>query len=118
MTREATPARLDGISFAPTLLGAKQAPRPFLYRESPGRTGQQCVRVGDWKAIRQNLHPAPKTKSQRPGDLELYDLAKDPAETTDVAAQHPDIVAKLAKIMQEQHVKSELFPIRALDDSQ
>jgi arylsulfatase A len=113
--KEKMPDGLDGISFAPTLLGQKQEPRPFLYRESPGYTGQQCVRAGDWKAIRVNLNPGPKAKNKNPGAIELYDLVKDPAETTDLASKHPDVVAKLAKIMQEQHVKSSMFPIRGLD---
>ena len=47
--------------------------------------------------------------------IELYDLAKDPNETTDVAHKHADIVAKLTALMNEQHTPSELFPIRALD---
>ncbi|MGH7821764.1 MAG: arylsulfatase, partial [Candidatus Binatia bacterium] len=34
--RDATPAGIDGISFAPTLLGKSQPPRKFLYRESQG----------------------------------------------------------------------------------
>lgn len=110
-----TPPGLDGISFAPTLLGHKQEPRPFLYRESPGYGGQQCVRVGDWKAIRTNLNPGPKAKNQQPGAIELYDLAADPGEKTDVAGKHPEVVAKLRAIMEKQHVKSNLFPMRALD---
>jgi len=114
--KEQTPRDLDGISFAPTLLGKKQEPRPFLYRESPGYGGQQCVRVGDWKAIRTNLNPGPKAKDQKPGDIELYDLAKDPGEKTDVAGKNPEVVAKLRGILEEQHVKSELFPMRALDE--
>jgi arylsulfatase A len=113
--RDKTPGGLDGISFAPTLLGGKQEPRPFLYRESPGYGGQQCVRVGNWKAIRTNLNPGPKAKSQEPGPLELYDLAADRAETTDVAAKHPEVVARLKAILDKQHVKSELFPLKALD---
>ena len=92
-----------------------QPPRPFLYRESQGYDGQQSVRVGNWKAIRTNLHPTPKAKSRQPAPLELYDLVKDPTETKNVAAQHPDIVAKLTAIMEEQHVPSKLWPISALD---
>jgi arylsulfatase A-like enzyme len=114
--KDATPAGLDGISFAPTLLGRKQEPRPFLYRESPGSGGQQCVRAGDWKAIRRNLNPGPKAKDQKPGAVELYDLAADPAEKTDVAGTHPDVVARLRAVMDREHVKSDLFPLRALDD--
>ena len=117
---DAVPAGLDGLSFAPTLLGREQPPRPFLYREAPGYGGQQCVRVGDWKAIRTGLQPAgkagkAKAADPKPAPLELYDLAADPAETTDVAAKHPDVAAKLATIMKEQHTPSALFPMKALD---
>jgi arylsulfatase A-like enzyme len=112
--KDATPAGIDGISMAPTLLGKPQIERPFLYRESPGYGGQASIRVGPWKAIREKLHPGPKAKL-KPRDLQLFDLANDIGEHFDVADQHPDIVVKLGKLMQEQHVKSELFPIRALD---
>ncbi len=110
-----TPQGLDGISFVPTLFGREQAARPFLYRESPGYSGQQCVRVGAWKAIRTNLNPNAKAKNQQPGALELYNLAADPGEKTDVAKMHPEIVAQLSALLAAQHTKSELFPIRALD---
>jgi arylsulfatase A-like enzyme len=113
--KAAIPAGIDGISFAQTLLGGTQEPRPFLYREGPGYGGQQVVRVGDWKLVRQNLHPRLKAKNPPPPTTELYDLAKDPSETADVAAQHPDIVARLSAIAREQHMKSDLFPIQALD---
>jgi arylsulfatase A-like enzyme len=115
--KDKTPSDLDGVSFAATLLGRKQEPRPFLYRESPGYGGQQCVRVGDWKALRRNLNPGPKAKDQKPGEIELYDLASDARETTDVAGKNPAVVARLRAIMEKQHVKSDVFPMRALDDS-
>jgi len=38
-----------------------------------------------------------------------------PNATTDVAAQHPDVVKKLAAIMKREHVPSPIFKIRALD---
>lgn len=102
-----TPKDIDGISFAATLRGQSQPERPFLYRESAAGGGEQMVRVGPWKGIRPNVS-ASKT-------LELYDLANDPTEKHDVAAQHPDIVAQLTKLLEQQHVKSTLFPIRGLD---
>ncbi len=112
---ERTPSGIDGISFAPTLLGAEQPPRPFLYRESPSYGGQQSLRVGDWKIIRTNLNPRPRAKNQKPGALELYNLADDPAESIDLAEKYPWVVEELAKIAAAEHVPSELFPIRALD---
>ncbi|HLJ10908.1 MAG TPA: sulfatase-like hydrolase/transferase, partial [Planctomycetaceae bacterium] len=113
--KEQVPSNLDGISFAPTLLGKQQEPRPFLYREITESGGQQCVRVEDWKAVRQRLNPGPRDKLS-PGAVELYDLKNDPSETTDVASSHSDVVAQLSKLLTEQHVKSDVFPMRALDD--
>ncbi|MHA3775670.1 arylsulfatase [Verrucomicrobiota bacterium sgz303538] len=113
--KNVAPAGLDGISFAPTLLGEKQEPRGFLYRESPGYGGQQAVRAGDWKLLRRNLNPGPKQKNPPAPATELYNLGSDPSETTDVASQHPAIVERLSAIASEQHIPSKLFPIRALD---
>jgi arylsulfatase A-like enzyme len=114
--KDKIPAKSDGISFLPTLAGAKQEPRAFLYRESPGYGGQQCVLAGPWKAIRRNLHPGAKAKEQGAGPLELYDLSTDPAETRDVAKLHPDIAARMQALLDREHVKSELFPLRAVDE--
>jgi arylsulfatase len=113
---ERTPDDLDGISFAPTLLGRDQPSRPFLYRESPSYGGQQCIRVGDWKALRRNLNPNRQPEDAHAAAIELYDLAADPGETTDLAGKHPDVVARLHALMNQQHVKSALFPIRELDE--
>ena len=44
------------------------------------------MRKGNWKLIKIALLP---------GKTELFDLAADPGEKTDVAAQHPDITADL-----------------------
>jgi len=107
------PADIDGISFAPTLLGKAQEARPFLYREFPSYGGQQSVRIGDWTGIRQNLMPRGKAAPNL--HIELYDLAKDLGQTKDVSADHPDIVARIERIMREQHTPSETFPIPVLD---
>jgi arylsulfatase A-like enzyme len=114
-TKSATPKDSDGISFAPTLLGQKQEARPFLYREFPGYGGQQCVRIGDWKGLRQNLNPAPAAKKAPDFTIQLFNLRADPAETTNVAAQHPDVVKQIAEVMRAQHTPSAEFPLPALD---
>lgn len=108
-----TPHAIDGISFAPTLLGKTQEPRPFLYREMMGYGGQQCVRIGDWKLVRQNLKPGPKSKSA--ATTELYNLAEDPNETTDVATKNPEMVKKLLTLAREQRTPTKLWPIPVLD---
>jgi len=99
---------VDGVSLAPLLLGGAAPQRDFLYWEFPGYGGQQAVRMGKWKAIRTDLGKGPQP-------TQLYDLEKDLGETTNVASANPDVVAKIEKIMAEQHVRSELFPIKGLD---
>lgn len=111
---ERIPADVDGISLLPTLLGSEQPPRPFLYREFPGYGGQQMARMGDWKGVRQHL--LPQKKGDQPDlRIELYNLKEDPHEERNVAAEHPEIVARLGKLMKEQHTPSEVFPLAALD---
>ncbi|QNN21358.1 arylsulfatase [Planctomycetales bacterium ZRK34] len=103
-----TPDNVDGISLVPTLTGKSQPARDFLYREFSGYGGQQSVRVGDWKAIRQQL---------RKGKVvtELYNLADDIAEQHDLAADHPDRVKTLEAIMRREHTASQLFPLQTID---
>jgi len=103
------PANTDGVTILPTLLDKDQPERPFLYREFSGYGGQQTIRVGDWKAVRQNLNKGKTIKT------ELYNIAEDIGEQNDVAADHPDVLQKLERMMAEQHVKSSLFPLRAID---
>ncbi|MEM9586284.1 MAG: arylsulfatase [Planctomycetota bacterium] len=102
------PPDVDGRSLVPTLTGNPQTPRDFLYREFPSYGGQQSVRVGDWKAVRQrmsrgNLH------------VELYNLASDVGESTDLATENPAIVDRLTQLMETQHVASERFPLIPID---
>ncbi len=98
----------DGLSFAPTLLGESQKPRPFLYREFSGYGGQQAVWLGPYKAVRQKL-------GKGRIDTELYNLSDDISESKNVAADHPEIVKKTERIMAAQHESSKLFPIKVLD---
>lgn len=113
--REIIPTNTDGISFAPTLLGRWQPPRPFLYREFPSYGGQQAVWMGQWKGIRQNLRPRGQAAPNL--HLELYDLGADQAESTDVAEAHPDVVARIEQLMREQHTPASEFPFPALDQT-
>jgi arylsulfatase A-like enzyme len=111
----AVPADTDGASIAPTLLGKPQAQKrhEFLYWEFRPGGGQQAVRAGDWKAVRQHMAQTPAGQTPK---TELYDLATDPAESKDVAAEHPDVVARLEAVMTAQHVPSKLFPLPGIDE--
>jgi arylsulfatase A-like enzyme len=104
LTGQKAPADTDGLSVLPTLLGKPgQKKHEFLYWEFHEGGSKQAVRMGDWKAIR-----------QRPGaPLALYDLSKDIAEKTDVAAQNPDVVAKIENYLKSARSESETWPLRA-----
>ncbi len=108
------PQGLDGISFAPTLLGRpdEQQEHEFLYWEFPGYNGQQALRMGDWKAVRQQML---RRNNPDPLKIELYNLKDDVGESRDVAAEHPEVVARMRKIMHAEHVPSELFPMPPID---
>jgi arylsulfatase len=98
------PEPCDGISFAPTLLGADVQPaHEYLYWEFPGYGGQQAVRMGRWKALRQKMGKGNRR-------LSLYDLDADRGEAHDVADEHPEIVARIEAIMRDEHVPSTLYP--------
>jgi arylsulfatase A-like enzyme len=98
-----TPAGIDGLSLAPTLLGRTgQRSHEFLYWEFHENGSRQAVRMGDWKAIR------PKVGAP----LELYDLKTDVSETTDVAAKHAEVVARIEAYLKEARTESRDWPLK------
>ncbi|MBK1790937.1 sulfatase-like hydrolase/transferase [Persicirhabdus sediminis] len=101
---------IDGINLLPYLTG-KKAPltdRQFLWRWGRGH----AVRQGDWKLVwpvdksvyaaalkREGITPI---KSNRPNPdrrfyaaPQLYNLADDPSETTDLAAKFPEVLERM-----------------------
>lgn len=107
-----TPEDIDGISFWPALQQKVQPKHDYLYWEFAAYGGQQAVRMGNWKGIRQNML---RRNNPNPLKTELYNLKTDIGETTDVAAEHPKIVDQIEKIMVEAHVPNARFPFRVID---
>lgn len=93
------PGDSDGISFLPELTGKKQPEHEFLYWEFPASGGQQAVRIGDFKARRKDMHKGNTA-------FELYDLKNDPAETTNIASSHPEIISRVEAIISAEHVSA------------
>lgn len=90
------PRGIDGISIVPTLLGRTQKSHQYLYWERLSGRGKltRAVRLGDWKGYQEDAG----------SPIELYDLKSDPAESRNVAANHPDVAGRMRKIMAEAHV--------------
>ena len=97
---------IDGISLAPTLTGrGEQAEHELLYWEYGN---QQALRAGDWKAVRKKLKQGDKS-------IEIYDLASDPAETTNLSGERPEVLARMEARLEESRFPAEGFPIPTLD---
>jgi arylsulfatase len=101
----------DGRDLTTLLLDGDPLPTRALYWPFPGYGGQEAVREGDWKIVRTGL----RQRKAATADLEgwqLFNLADDPNETTDVAAVHPEIVTRLAGIAKDSYEPSARFPLR------
>lgn len=106
------PQDTDGISFLPTLLGqGAQEEHEYLYWEFPAYGGQQAVRMGNWKGMRQNIF-------QDSLRIQLYNLEQDIQESNDVSRQHPEIVQTIEKIFTQERSRPEIerFQIKQLGD--
>lgn len=98
--------KIDGLDISPLLRGEPGAKTPHnaLYFYSEGAL--QAVRSGKWKLhfphnyIHVEGGPAAPVSSTQHIDLSLFDLDNDIGETTNVAAQHPDIVNQLSALGQ------------------
>jgi arylsulfatase A len=118
LTGADTPEDIDGISFAGHLLDARaeQPQHDYLYWEFKAYGGQQAVRMGDWKGVRQNMLLRNGKVNPEGGAFELYDLKNDPAESRDLASENPTMAEKINAIMRDARTPSALFPFAGLDD--
>ena len=74
---------LDGKSILPALKGETEILHDEMYWSSAGLKGKWAIRSGPWKLV------VEKNRT------ELFDLEKDPSETTDLALTNPKMVSKL-----------------------
>jgi arylsulfatase A-like enzyme len=96
----------DSMSILPALLEPGKAVRETIVHHSIN--GRFAIRQGKWKL---ELCPgsggwgkptdAVATKQALPG-VQLYNLANDIGETKNVQAEHPEVVARLTKLLEQQ----------------
>lgn len=96
----------DGRSIASVLDDPSADGREAQYFECVGR---RAMVDGDWKAV-SSIPPTPADGGAG-GHWELYNLASDPTETVDLAAQEPDRVAELAERWRQEAWNNAVFPL-------
>src|SRR5262245_41852054 len=100
------PHQIDGLDIGPLLTGQPGAKSPHEALYLYWNRDLQAVRSGRWKLHFPHRYitlggkpggtggkPVPYTRART--GLALFDLENDPGERTDVAGQHPDVVARL-----------------------
>jgi arylsulfatase A len=100
------PAGIDGLSLVPTLLGQPgQKQHEYFYWEFAERGPTRAVRAGDWKAV--HIYAG----TGHPETFELFNLAADPAEARNLAAEQPLVTERLRRYMAEAHRTNLRFPM-------
>jgi arylsulfatase A-like enzyme len=99
--------QLDGVNLWPTLTGGPAIDeRPPMLWVFPEYGGQVAVRLGDLKVLRTDL------SKKQPNDWEVYNLATDPAETTNIAADRLASIAKAEEILRHEVMPNAVFPLK------
>ncbi len=113
----------DSFSLIPALLEDARAPiRPYLLQQAFGGSRTLSIRRGDWKYIdhtgsggnRYDNHAGlkpfhlPDTAPDAPG--QLYNLATDPGEKTNLYGARPDVVAELKVLLEQSKISGRSRP--------
>lgn len=111
---------LQGSSLADTLTNpSKTTVQPISPASFEMRGGRQ-VRMGNFKATFLGTLPAGIPPAKLPvGKWRLFDIATDPAETTDISDKHPEVLAQMIHAYEKYSADVgvvELNPIRPPSD--
>jgi arylsulfatase len=105
-------APMEGVSFAASI-GDADAPtaKQVQYFEN---FGQRAIWAQGWKAIHRH-HPLLVGSGDALAELpwELYDVEHDPTECHDLAAEHPELVARLEELWWVEADRYHVLPLRS-----
>lgn len=111
VTGNSMPTHCDGLSILPLLRGKTECPdsryrERLFYWEGYTHGFEQAVRWKNWKALRKISPDGVETS------FELYDLASDVAETTNLAAASPELAEELRHQMILSRRNTRFWPIK------
>lgn len=86
--------RVDGRSWHPLLYGKSSQWEPRVVLVDSQRE-EHLIKWKDAAVMTQQWRLVSPTTTGDPSKIELFDIAADPGQTTDVAASHPDVVQSL-----------------------
>jgi iduronate 2-sulfatase len=101
------PQPIDGLSLVPALKSPTATVRDHAYHCFPregGRIGR-AIRTGRYRLVEWKRPGQPPAEA----DLELYDYQTDPAETSNQATAHPEVVKELRAIL-SRHPEAKAGP--------
>lgn len=102
---EPVPVESDGISYLPALTGeGEQKKHEYLYWEFLEQGGKKAALKDNWKLISLQVNDPSKTY------VELYNLNADPSEQMNAAAQYPEKVKELSRIIEQAHTYNDIYP--------
>jgi arylsulfatase A-like enzyme len=84
---------LDGRDAWPTIAGGAPTPHKHILLNANPFHG--ALREGDWKIIHNSQLTANATELKGKESWELFNIAKDPSEKTDLATKYPELLARL-----------------------
>jgi iduronate 2-sulfatase len=89
------PQRLDGVSLVPVLKNAEARVRDHAYHVYPKQKLGRAIRTERYRLVEWS----PWKSGDGKAEYELYDYQTDPLETRNLAAEHPEVVKDLQKVL-------------------
>jgi arylsulfatase A-like enzyme len=107
----AVPVDVAGRSLVPLLDGLTESGERVASGGSVEQGPERAyVRTGGKKLVRRLEEPEPGSPFERVPELELFDLAADPAERANLAGERPELVRALLAALEHVHGAAALDP--------
>lgn len=121
----ATDRTLDGRDITSLMFDVDPQPVRDTHLYYTANQTLAAIRQGDWKLFLETPAPPGNNKKKKKAETKpqgpvLYNLADDPAEAKDVAAEHPEIVARLQAEAKRRaaEIEQQKRPVGQLSDAQ